>query len=362
MEKAAICFCNTYKNWGGGEKWHYTYALQFKEKGYPVHAVAHRGSELAIRLKKAGIPVKETKLTNLSFLNLYKILMIRGYFRKNKISAVFMALPIDMKVCGLAASWAGVRKIIYRRGLAVPVKNSFTNRYLFKNVLTDVIANSIETRNMLLKNNKDLIPGGKLHLIYNGIDCKAYHECKASKIRTNKNGTVVLGNAGRLVEQKGQKYLLEIAQILQDKKIEFKLLIAGRGKLEKELKYFTEKHHLEDKVDFLGFVENIKSFMESIDIFALTSLWEGFGNVLAEAMLSEKPVVAFNLSSNSELVKDGHNGYLIQNMDMYAFAGKIEELIKDPGKRKEMGKNGREYIEKHFDISLTLKQLETLIQ
>jgi glycosyltransferase involved in cell wall biosynthesis len=93
---------------------------------------------------------------------------------------------------------------------------------------------------------------------------------------------VLIGNAGRLVLQKGQKYLIEMAKGLIDSGISFKVLIAGDGPLEAPLKQMAVKAGVDDRIIFLGFVNNVKAFMETIDIFVLPSIWEGFGYVLVE--------------------------------------------------------------------------------
>ena len=70
--------------------------------------------------------------------------------------------------------------------------------------------------------------------------------------------------------------------------------------------------------------------MDSIDIFLLTSRWEGFGFVLAEAMAAAKPIVAFDISSNPELVSHGVNGYLAEPFDTGKFTYYLTELINNP--------------------------------
>jgi glycosyltransferase involved in cell wall biosynthesis len=67
---------------------------------------------------------------------------------------------------------------------------------------------------------------------------------------------------------------------------------------------------VEDKVLFTGFMADLSCFWQAIDVFVLSSFWEGFGFVLLEAMLARKPVLAFAVSNIPELVADGENGYL----------------------------------------------------
>ncbi|GAH13428.1 unnamed protein product, partial [marine sediment metagenome] len=179
----------------------------------------------------------------------------------------------------------------------------------------------------ILSRNPELIETKKIKVVYNGIDIDKYDKLAVPPLYLKKRGEIILGNAGRLVRQKAQNYLIDIAHALKQKGYKFKILIAGEGKLEKELKAYAKKMEVEKEVVFLGFVENIKAFMTSIDVFLLTSLWEGFGYVIIEAMICKKPVVAFDISSNPELVEDNRTGFLVENQNMNVFIQKIETLM-----------------------------------
>ena len=118
---------------------------------------------------------------------------------------------------------------------------------------------------------------------------------------------------------------------------------------------------VEQNILFLGFVENIRDFLKSIDVFLLSSLWEGFGYVLIEAMASKKPVISLNLSNEAEVVKDQHTGYLIDEGNIEGFAEKIELLARNRDLRKEIGERGRKRVNELFTIQNTLKRLEEVI-
>ena len=141
----------------------------------------------------------------------------------------------------------------------------------------------------------------------------------------------------------------------------FKLLIAGDGELNNELRSYAKKLQVENEVVFLGFVENIKTFMNSIDIFLLTSLWEGFGYVIVEAMACNKPTVAFNVSSNPEIIADKKTGFLIDDFNIDEFTDKIDLLINDNELREKFGNKAREIVEKRFEIDNTVKQIEQIL-
>ena len=173
---------------------------------------------------------------------------------------------------------------------------------------------------------------------------------------------IIIGNAARLTAQKGQKHLIEAAEILKNKGLNFRILIAGKGEMEDELKEYSAKHGVADVVDFIGFVKDMKSFYTSQDIFCLPSLWEGFGYALVEAMTLEKPVVGFKISSNPEVVENEITGILVPSEDSVQLADALEKLILDDELRNKMGKAGRERVLNKFNTPLVLGKLIDLIE
>ncbi len=357
-----ICFFNTTKAWGGGEKWHFDMASMLHERGYDVLCIVDPGSAFAEKLKSTSLPYITANVRKMSFLNGFKINRLATVFKKWKVSVVILNLSSDLKTGGLAARRAGVPNIIYRRGSAIPIRNSMLNRYLLKEVVTHIIANSEETKRTILYNNPGIFDKDKIRVIYNGIDLHKYDKQKVN-VTYKKQGSnaLVIGNAGRMVKQKGQKMLIDIAIGLEKRNIDFKLLIAGDGKLRDQLEEYAKRENVIDRIDFLGFVKDVKSFMNALDIFLLTSLWEGFGYVLTEAMAASKPVVAFDNSSNPEIVDDEETGFLIKPYDIDAFVEKIIYL-QDSTIRNKMGMEGRNRVEKYFTIEKTLDNLEKMIE
>ncbi|MDP3426740.1 MAG: glycosyltransferase, partial [Humidesulfovibrio sp.] len=338
MQPKCICFFNSNKAWGGGEKWHFENALLARDKGYRVCVVANSVSALADRLEQEpGITLLRIHIGNMSFLNPCTLLRLVRFFRQHAVEAVIMALPSDMKAGGIAAKLSGVRDIIYRRGIAVPVRNSSLNRLLFFGVVTKLIVNSDETKNCVLAHNAGMIGPERIHRVHCGFDVAAFDAMPAKTLVERKPGEILIGNAGRLTPQKGQKLLIDIAARLKQQPIPFRILIAGIGEIMAELKDYARQRGVEDVVEFLGFVSDMKSFHQTLDIFALTSLWEGFCYVQVETMTLKRPVVAWNVSSIPEVVIDGETGYLCPAQDTEAFAARLLSLMQDEALRNRLG-------------------------
>ena len=363
MTKNKICFVNSTKFWGGGEKLHLEYACELKKRGFNIFIVTDSESELIIRAKEEKISTFELSINTFSFLNRNKINKLKQFFIQNKIDTVFFSTSQDMKLTAVAGKKAGVRKIIYLRGLAVPVKNSFINRRLLLNNVTHILANSEATKRTINQNIKSPEITKKTTVIYHGIDLEIFDKQKKEQKFDFKreNNEIIIGNAGRLTKQKGQHYFIEIAKHLLEKNINFKIIIAGDGDLKNELSQKISENKLTDKIILLGFIKDMTAFMNSIDIFALTSSWEGFGYVIVEAMACEKPVVAFDISSNPEIITDNKTGFLVEYPDPKQFADKIAKLVRDKKLLMKMGKNGRESVEKRFELHNIIDELVEFI-
>jgi glycosyltransferase involved in cell wall biosynthesis len=354
-----ICLFNSCKNWGGGEKWHFEIAKLLKEKGYNVLLFTNIKSDLYEKVVHSTIPVYAIKISNLSFLNPFKILKIKQILKKHEIQTIILGLPSDVKIAGISAKLAGIHKIIYRRGTALPIKNTWLNKFIFKYIITDIITNSLEIQKKILERNPLLFPINNIHIIYNSIQINGF-EPKPPTFLTNPR-QFIIGNMGRLVEQKGQKYLIELASILKDRGLNFKLLIAGKGKLKNQLHKLAEEYNVTQNIEFLDFVEDIEQFYKSIDIYVLTSIHEGSANTLIEAMYYAKPIITFNISSMPELVDHGVTGYLVKFGDITDLSEKVLFLANNPKLIFDMGLAAKQKVSENFNINNTLLQLESIL-
>jgi len=354
-----ICFFNSAVAWGGGEKWHFETSSYLHNKGYDVLVFAHPKSALSKKLKQSGIPNISMAVSNSSFLNPFKRNSLQREMQKYPIDTIVMNLSRDVKIAGPCAKAAGIKRIIYRRGSAIPIKNTLLNRHYFKNVLTDVLANSEATKKTVLENNCHLFPKDKIRVIYNGINIPK--QIPNEVVDAEKTKKFTLLNLGRLEAQKNQTFLIDLAKELKERNLSFKLIIGGAGRLETVLQKKISKLKVDDVVELEGFVEQPLSFMAKGDVFLLPSLWEGFGYVLAEAAVCKKPIIAFDLSSNPELVINGKTGFLTQPENINEFADAVEKLYNDPTLLQQMGENGNQHIQSNFDKTKNLKAIEAYL-
>lgn len=348
-----ICFMNTTSAWGGGEKWHLDHARAFREEGHEVFIIAQKEGEFLQRAKQEGFSVFSVRNLNLSFLNPVKLIQLFWYFKRRQIDILVMNFSKDLKIGAPMARLAGVSSIVYRRGSSIPIKNRILNRFLFGKCLTHILANSEATKKTILQHNPNLFPADKIKVIYNGIDCSTVVE----EPSLSQHARSVIGNLGRLVHQKGQDLLINMVEGLKSGGQDVSVVIGGDGELMATYREMIDKKGLSDTITLAGHITDTTTFLREIDIFVLPSRWEGFGYVLAEAMLAGKPIVAFNVSSNPELVINGVNGILVSWCDTKAFENAIVELVNNPDLRDKMGKNGRQMVCERFDFDKNKRQV-----
>ncbi|NJB82894.1 glycosyltransferase [Wenyingzhuangia aestuarii] len=348
-----ICLFNSELAWGGGEKWHLETSSYLHHKKYRVIVYCHKDGELRKKLEQEGIETRLISIGNLSFLNPFKILQLMLLFLKDKPNAVIYNISKDIKVGALAAKWAGVKTIIYRRGSAIPIKNNFLNRWYFKNIISQILVNSFETKKTINQKNANMFPKEKIKVIYNGLHLERY------QLEKNKTQHIfTIGNLGRLEYQKNQTALLDLALILKQKITDFKIVIGGDGRLLNELKQKAENIGVADVVEFKGYVDNVNNFMSQIDVFVLSSHWEGFGYVVAEASYLKKPVIAYNVSSNPEVVVNNKTGFLVEKDDLEEVSKRLIELKENADLVEQMGLAGNTFVKENFDAEVNQQKVE----
>ena len=168
---------------------------------------------------------------------------------------------------------------------------------------------------------------------------------------------VVLITVGRIVKEKNHLFLVEVVEYLKIKGIKIKLIILGSGALRDQIKYEIEKRKLQKTIEIPGAVDQVENWLKKAHIYVHSSLSETFGLSILEAMASGLPCVVLDAVGNRELVKDGINGFLLENAKVEIFGDKIVELIKCPFLYSKMA-NESLSLSKNYCLNLYMDKLE----
>lgn len=166
---------------------------------------------------------------------------------------------------------------------------------------------------------------------------------------------------GRLAHEKGFDLLLSAFAVVATKHRDWTLEILGEGPIRAYLLSCIQKHGLEERVLMSGFTRRPFDAMRRADLFALSSLDEGFPNVLLEAMACGLPVVSFDCPSGPRhIIRNGVDGVLVPPRDAKAMAAALDLLMGDEAERKRLASKAREVVER-FGVAKVMSMWEELI-
>lgn len=184
---------------------------------------------------------------------------------------------------------------------------------------------------------------GRTSVIYNPVNQIIEDAAKDIDFANVKKEDYILC-VGRLEKQKAFHYAVQAFALVSKHFPDLRLKIVGQGNLENELKDEAKKNGVFDKVDFEGFQKNMVPYYLGARCTLLTSLYEGFPNVLIESITLGTPVVAFDCPSGpSEIVEEGLNGYLAEYLDVKSLATKIKALLQKERQVETIVEHSKKY-------------------
>jgi glycosyltransferase involved in cell wall biosynthesis len=202
--------------------------------------------------------------------------------------------------------------------------------------------------------------------IPDGIDLKAFTPASADERAVARRQLCLAPDAevvtivGRLVTLKGHATLLEAVARLRTARSRVRLLVAGRGPLEADLRDRATRLGIADVVSFLGARGDVRCLLAASDVLAAPSLSEGFGLAVVEAMAAGLPCVAARTGGLAEIVDDGDSGFLVPPRDAASLGEALARLLSDVPLRRRLGERGRAVAEERYDVRTTARRLGEL--
>jgi len=223
---------------------------------------------------------------------------------------------------------------------------------------TLIISNSFSGKKILVEKGK--INPKKIIVIPNGVKIMEGKIPFSKKEFGFEKNIMVIGTVGNLREVKDHKTFIKAASEISKNFQNVRFLIAGKGPLERKLKKFAELSGIKEKIVFTGFIKEIEKIYSAIDIFVLTSFWEGCPLSVLEAMSFGIPVVSFSVGDVPYIIQDRENGFVVRNRDFTELIEKIKLLLKNETLRKEIVKNTKEKIRKEFTVEKMVNRYSDL--
>jgi glycosyltransferase involved in cell wall biosynthesis len=331
-----------------------------REKFEPVVISLNRGGFWKKEIQKLNIKVIELqRRKNYEFARLFKLIKI---FKTEKPDIVHTYMFAANSYGRIAAIIAKTPIIFASERNEVEIGRDKKQHWIYIDKLLasfthGIICNTHNASEYLVKNYS--YDNEKVFAVHNGINIRSFL-VENDLNQQIKLAEKVVGTVGRLYPQKNHKLFLDMAKIIlniyDSKNIKF--IIIGDGPLRDELEKYSRDLELGDNIVFIGERNDIRDQLQRMDVFAMTSSFEGLSNAIMEAMGSGLPVVATDVGGNSELVINGETGFLCPSTDDMAFAEKVIRLIDNKKEAEEMGKNGKKRILNEFGVEKMIRETE----
>jgi L-malate glycosyltransferase len=345
---------DTARTWRGGQNQVLLTVLGMRALGHKAVLVAHPEGELHRRASEGPDLVPLAPHNEVDLSAAWKLSRI---IRQWRPAIVHAHDPHAVAMAGLALSFGAPEprpRIVASRRVDFHLQGNSFSRWKYRQV--DLfIAASAAIKEIL---QHDGIPPSHIVVVHDGIDVAKIERLPALDVHAEfwlPRGAPIVANVGALVAHKGQKYLIDAMPRVLREVPDAHLVIFGEGGLRAALERQIKELHLEKQILLAGFREDVLRLLKSADLIAMSSLTEGLGSTVLEAMAMHLPVVGTRAGGIPEIVVDGETGVLVAPADAQALAGAIVPLLKDRGRRRQLGEAGRARVARHFGVPQMLE-------
>jgi L-malate glycosyltransferase len=344
---------DTARTWRGGQNQVLLTVNGLRAIGHRAALVAHPGGELRRRAAEGLELIPIAPRTEMDLSAAWKLSRLVKRLAPDIIHAhdphgVAMA-SLALSLGGAAAAGAQTPVLVASRRVDFHLKGNSFSRWKYRQV-DCFIAASDAIRRMLVA---DGIPDDRTVTVHEGIDIE--HVLAAPAVNVHEafflpHGAPVVGNVAALAPHKGQRYLIEAAHQVVQQLPDARFVILGEGDLRQHLEKLVHEHHLQKHVLLPGFRTDVLGCIKGFDLFAMSSVTEGLGTSLLDAMACARPIVATTAGGIPEIVEDNVNGLLVPPRDQTALANAIVRALNDAGLRRRMGEAGLARVHARFTV------------
>jgi glycosyltransferase involved in cell wall biosynthesis len=343
---------DTARTWRGGQNQVLLTVLGLRALGHRAMLVAHGEGELR---QRAAEGLELVPLAPKTEMDLAAAWRLSRLIKQVQPDVVHAHDPHGVAMAALALSMSGARTpralppLVAARRVDFHIKGNALSRWKYRQVDCFVCA-SDAIRRMLVA---DGIPEDRAVTVYEGIDESRVAAAPPANLHGDlwlPHDAPIVGNVAALVPHKGQRHLIEAAAVVVRGIPDARFVIAGEGELRPALERQIRDHHLEKHVFLAGFRPDILSVHKAFDVFVMSSVTEGLGTSLLDAMACGKPIVATTAGGMPEVVVDGTTGILVPPRDHDAMAAAIMKLLGDESLRRRMGAAGQARVADRFSV------------
>lgn len=348
MQKKIVLFVDSLES-GGAQRQIVVLANVLFQRGYDVTILTYYpGDQLSQFL--ASPAIHRAFLPRRSKYDVGFLFRLRRYFRETRPDCIISYLTTTNFWARTAGRLAGITHIITsERNLNLrPGRGTVLRERLLAGWSSFIVVNSRAGRDNLCRAG---IPDAKVVVIYNGLDLRIFSRQDAEQVRSLRQSLQVgleerlVLLPGRMAPEKNHLLLVDAVRRL-DPALRVKVVFAG-NEFDRDVKQAIHDRvrasGISEKFQFLGPRSDMSLLYSAADIVVLPSLWEGFPNVLVEAMACGTPVIASAISDNPHIVEDGVTGFLFPSNDQDGLVAALDRMLRmAPASLREMGERGSE--------------------
>ena len=365
-EKTKIFYIITKGNFGGAQRYVYELVTALPRADFEITVVLGEGEALEKKLAGAGIRVIKipSLKRDINFLaDLKSFWAIWRLLRQEKPQIIHLN---SSKIGGLGAfagRLAQVPKIIFTvHGLAFNENRPAWQKWLikFSHWLSIILCHQVITVADCLKEQVIAWPGlkNKVFVIHNGLPTIKFFEKSVARreLFPGRHDRFWIGTISELHPNKGldsliNAFALTVRALLGNSLgWSINLMIIGEGEELEKLKWLARARRLEDRIRFLGRVEDARSYLKAFDIFALSSRTEAFPYVVLEAGAAGLPIIASEVGGIPELITGPELGILVPPGNVEEIKKSLLFMLKKPKYCALAGKNLRQHITANFSL------------
>ena len=345
---------DTARSWRGGQNQVLVTVLGLRAQGHRAVLVAHPSGELRQRAAEGLDLIPLAPRTELDLAAAWRLSRV---IRQLGPDIVHAHDPHGVAMAALARSMSTQPKqprLIVSRRVDFHLARNALSRWKYRQVDCFICA-SEAIREMLAG---DGIAKRRIVTVHEGIDLGRVEAAPPAKLHQElwlPHHAPLVGNVAALVPHKGQRCLIEAAAEVVRRQPDARVIIAGEGELRDALTHQIKQHHLEKHVMLVGFRPDVLSLHKAFDVFVMSSVTEGLGTSLLDAMAAGKPVVATTVGGIPEVVVDGETGILVPPRNHHAMADAIVRLLADAPLRERMGAAGLARVRERFTAEVMVR-------
>ncbi|MDH3626174.1 MAG: glycosyltransferase family 4 protein [Acidobacteriota bacterium] len=375
MSRHAVAHVITRLELGGAQQNTLYCTAHHDRRRFDVSLLAGAGGILddeATRIDDATVRLMETLRHPIAPLDdLRAVRELTRFFRDNQIELVHTHSSKAGILGRLAARRAGVKAIVHTvHGWSFNDTQSLARRQLY--VQLERIAARWTDRMVVVsaQNREDGLLRGigrpeQYRVIHSGIDIEQFRRPQVSRQETRRalgydDETIVVGTIACLKPQKAPLDFVAAAARAHATDSRLRFVIAGDGELRPRVEAAIARHRLQDVVQLLGWRDDVVELLHGLDLFVLTSLFEGLPRAVLQAMAAGVPVVATAVDGTPEVVDDGKTGLLVPKAEPVAAADAILRLAGDPTLASSLVQGATEGLGRKFEIGQMVRDLDDL--